>query len=124
MRLSSLAIVSGLLLVAGIGEAVAAPVELICKYNGNETHLYIDLEAGTATWFDQVFHADVTDTQVHWTGILPTASHGRGPDIDATFDRDTGTLVVYSPAGSDPDTGIRWGEARTTWACAKAQKIL
>lgn len=124
MRFSSIAAIGTLLLLVGMGEASAAPVELICKYNANETHLYIDLEAATVTWFDQTFQAQITDTSVHWTGIFPTAGPGRGPEIDATFDRDTGSLVVYNPAGSDPDTGISWGEARTTWACAKAQKIL
>lgn len=124
MRSSSIAAIGTLLLLAGMGAASAAPVELICKYNGNETHLYIDLEAATVTWFDTSYKAEITDTTVHWTGIFPSAGPGRGPDIDATFDRDTGSLVVYYPAGSDPDTGIRWSEARTTWACTKAQKIL
>lgn len=124
MRSSSVAVITALLLLAGTGEASAAPVELICKYNSDETHLYIDLEAATVTWFDTSYQAQITDTTVHWTGILPTAGPGRGPQIDATFDRDTGSLVVYNPAGSDPDTGIRWGEVRATWTCAKAQKIL
>ena len=114
---------TGLYLLA-IGDAVAAPVELVCKYMSQETHLYIDVDAGTAVWNGQNFDAQVTETQVHWSGITPIASHGRGPNIDATLDRDTGTLIVTSQAGSDPDTGARWGDARTTWTCTKAQKIL
>jgi hypothetical protein len=112
------------LYLLAISDAAAAPVELVCKYLSEETHLYIDVDAGTAVWNGQTFDAQVSETKVHWSGVTPIASHGRGPDIDATLDRDTGTLIVTSQAGSDPDTGARWGNANTTWTCAKAQKIL
>ena len=124
MRLSAAVGIGALVSLAGMSAAFAAPVELVCKYNGSEAHLTIDLDAATVIWGGQSFHADVNDTQVHWAGIFPVGRGTNGPDIDATLDRDTGTLVVSQEAGSDPDSGIRWGSAHNTWACTKAQKIL
>jgi hypothetical protein len=124
MRLPAIACVATILSLIAATDVSAAPVELVCKYMNEENHLYIDVDAGTAVWEDQTFTAQVTETQVQWSGITPISSHGRGPDIHATLDRDTGTLLITSEAGSDPDTGVRWGNASTTWACTKAQKIL
>ncbi len=124
MRLSSIAAMAGMMFWLGVGDALAAPVELVCTYQSTDTHLYIDVDAATAVWFNQTFKAQITDTQVHWSGIMVTVLPDRGPQIDATFDRDTGTLVVTLQAGSDPDTGRSWGGGTTTYACTKAQKIL
>lgn len=124
MRLSSIAGMAGVMFCLAMGDAIAAPIELVCKSQSGETHLYIDMDAATAVWFNQTFPAQITDTQVHWSGILVTVLPDHGPQIDATFDRDTGTLRVSAQAGSDPDTGIRWAGSNTTWVCTKAQKIL
>lgn len=104
--------------------ARAAPVELVCKSDAMEAHLTIDVDAGTAIWADQTFQATVTDTEVRWSGVMPVGNSTNGPTLYATFDRDTGALVINEDAGSDPTTGIKWGVAHSTWSCAKAQKIL
>lgn len=114
------------LLLSGLSvtAARAAPVELVCKADAMETHLTIDVDAATATWANQTFQATITDTEVRWSGVMPVGNSTNGPTLYASFDRDTGTLVTDEAAGSDPATGIRWGSNHTTWACAKAQKIL
>ena len=124
MRLLSRPAMSLMLFGLAIGVAHAAPVELVCKSDAMEAHLTIDVDAATAIWADQTFQATVTDTEVHWSGVMPVGNSTNGPTLYASFDRDTGTLVIDEAAGSDPATGIRWGSNHTTWACAKAQKIL
>lgn len=124
MRFSSPVAVCAVALLTGMGQAFAAPVELVCKSNADEAHLTIDLDAGTVTWADQSFHATVTDTEVRWSGIMPVGSGNTGPTLYASLDRDTGTLVTDEEAGSDPASGIRWGASHGTWTCTKAQKIL
>ena len=108
----------------GVTTAHAAPVELVCKADAQEVHLTIDVEAATAIWADQTFQATVTDTEVRWSGVVPMGIATTGATLYASFDRDTGTLVTNIDAGSDPATGRSWSSSHTTWACAKAQKIL
>lgn len=117
-------LLSALLAAFAVPAAQAAPVELVCKSDSMEAHLTIDVDAGTALWADQTFHATVTDTEVRWSGVMPVGNSTNGPTLYASFDRDTGTLVIDETAGSDAATGIRWGASHSTWACAKAQKIL
>jgi hypothetical protein len=123
MRLSSMAAVCAVLLSAGMSAAVADPVELVCKYDAAETHLYIDLSAATVNWFGKSYRAKITDTQVYWEGDEDQSGTEDVPYFEATFDRDTGTLVIDRPPGSDKD-GTTWARGHYIWACAKAQKIL
>lgn len=104
--------------------ANAAPVDLLCKADGAEAHLSIDVDAAKVIWADRTFDATVTDTEIRWSGVVPMGITNDGPTLYGTFDRDSGTLVLNYDAGSDPATGVHWSVSHTTWACTKAQKIL
>ena len=107
MRTSLLAGISAAALLASATCAFAAPVELVCKSDRGETHVFVNLDANTVTWFDQVFPAQITDRQVHWVGNQNT---------DVTLDRDTGTLVARQYSAT--------GRGQVTWACSKPQRLL
>lgn len=123
MRLSPAVALCAVVSLAAMSAAVADPVELVCKYNAAETHLYIDLSAATVNWFGKSYRAKITDTQVYWEGNGDQGADDDGPYFEATFDRDTGTLVIDRPPGSAKD-GTTWARGHDIWACAKAQKIL